>query len=44
MIFKADWEKADVVHKLPTGMVEKMTRLGFPKKKLESFERRRSFT
>lgn len=38
MIFKADWEKTDTVHKLPTGMVEKMLQLACPDKELEFFE------
>lgn len=37
MIFKVDWEKTDTIHKLPTGMVEKMAHCAYPNKILQSY-------
>lgn len=37
MIFKADWEKTDTIHKLPAGMVEEMAHCAYPDKKLEFY-------
>lgn len=37
-MFKADWEKTNIRHQLPEGMVEKMVQLAYLDKKLTSFE------
>lgn len=37
-MFKINWEKTSVTHQLPQDLVEQMVQLGYPKKKLISFE------
>jgi hypothetical protein len=37
MIFKAEWEKTDIVYKLPKEKVEKMVHYAHPNKTLQSY-------